>query len=347
MSVATKPAIQFSVLDLCPVGTGQTAGEALANSIKLAELADSLGFKRYWFAEHHAMGAIASSSPEIMISQVARATKNLRVGSGGIMLPNHPSLRVAENFRTLEALFPGRIDLGLGRAPGTNGRTAVALRRNHSAHSGEDFPEQLAELDAFLHDSFPRDHAYASVHAMPMGVGQPEIWLLGSSDYSARLAAEEGRPFSFAAHFSEMPAELILRLYRESFMPSFDLKEPHAMVGLNVICADTDEEAERLASSYDLGFLRLRQTGRFDPLPSVEEALATKFTAQERYELDNHRRRLFVGSPATVRAKLLPYLETLGVQEAIVSSMIHDPVARRHSYELLAGALGMAAARAA
>jgi luciferase family oxidoreductase group 1 len=342
MTNATLP-VEFSVLDLCPVGVGQTATEALDNSLKLSVAADELGYKRYWLAEHHGMGAIASSSPEIMIGQVARATKHLRVGSGGIMLPNHPSLRVAENFRTLEALFPGRIDLGLGRAPGTNGRTAVALRRDAASLSPDAFPEQLAELEAFLLDQFPAGHPYVTVKAMPQGVGSPEIWLLGSSDFSARLAAELGYPFSFAHHFSELPAELVFRLYRESFMPSVQLPKPHAMVGINVICAETDEEADRLTSSFDLGFLRMRQTGRFDPLPTVEEALATKYSSQERYEIDQHRRKVFVGSPATVRAQLLPFLEKLQVQEAMVSTMVHNPEARRRSYRLLAQALGIPA----
>lgn len=345
MAPTASPAssVKFSVLDLCPVGTGQHAGEALENSLRLSQLADGLGYKRYWFAEHHGMGAIASSSPEIMISQVARATKKLRVGSGGIMLPNHPSLRVAENFRTLEALFPGRIDLGLGRAPGTNGRTAVALRRDSASLAPDAFPEQLAELEAFLHDAFPSGHPYATVRAMPQGVSSPEIWLLGSSDFSARLAAESGYPFSFAHHFSELPAELVFRLYRETFVPSPQLPAPYAMVGINVICAETDEAADRLARSFDLGFLRMRQTGRFDPLPSVEEALATEFSAQERYEIDMHRRKVFVGSPETVRAQLAPFLANLRVQEAMVSTLVHNPEARRRSYELVAGAMGIAA----
>ncbi|RZA09059.1 MAG: LLM class flavin-dependent oxidoreductase [Proteobacteria bacterium] len=336
-------AMQFSVLDLCPVGVGQTATEALDNSLLLSVLADELGYKRYWFAEHHAMGAIASSSPEIMISQVARATKHLRVGSGGIMLPNHPALRVAENFRTLEALFPGRIDLGLGRAPGTNGRTAIALRRNAATQSADDFPEQLEELEGFLSDDFPEGHPYASIRAMPQGTGKPEIWLLGSSDYSAQMAAEQGRPFSFAHHFSPLPAELVLRLYRDRFRPSLAQAKPHAMVGVNVICAETDEEAERLASSGDLAFLRLRQTGRFDPVPTVEQALATKYSPQERYEIDEHRQKAFVGSPATVRANLLPFLDRIGAQEAIISTMVHNPEARRRSYRLVAKALDMKA----
>ena len=328
--------IPFSVLDLCPVGEGFSAGAALQDSLKLARLVDELGYKRYWLAEHHGMGAIASSSPEILISQAARETKRIRVGSGGIMLPNHPSLRVAENFRTLEALFPGRIDLGLGRAPGTNGRTAVALRRQSSAHSADEFPEQLLELEAFLKDSFPDGHPYQQVKAMPQNVPMPEIWLLGSSDYSAQLAAHRGMPFSFASHFSELPAKPVLELYRHFFKPSEYLAKPHAMVAVNVICAETDKQADRLAASNDLGFLRFRQSGHFDPIPTVERALATEFSPQELLGIQEHRKKLFIGSPTTIKAQLEPFLEACGADEVMVSTMIHDPEARRNSFRLLA-----------
>lgn len=333
--------VKFSVLDLCPVSQGSTAGDALRESLKLAELADTAGYHRYWLAEHHSMGAIASSSPEILIGQMARITKHLRVGSGGIMLPNHASLRVAENFRTLEALFPGRIDLGLGRAPGTSGRTAVALRRQTSAYSADDFPEQLEELMGFLTDSFPEGHPYRGIHAMPLDVKMPEIWLLGSSDYSARLAGELGLPFSFAHHFSPAPALPMFNLYREHFRPSVYLSRPHAMVGINVIMAETDEEADRLASSGDLGFLRLRTQGSFDALPTVEEALAYRYSPPERMQVMDHRSRMFVGSPATVKARLTPFLEQLGVQEVIVSTLVHNPEARRQSYRLLAETMNL------
>ena len=238
---------RLSVLDVSPVTSGSSSMEALRNTLDLARLADGLGFKRYWLAEHHNTPLIASSAPEIMIGHVAGVTSRIRVGSGGIMLPNHTPLKVAEMFRVLEALHPGRIDLGIGRAPGTDPLTALALRRSRQALSAEDFPARLEDLLAFLDHGFPEDHPLRPIRAMPDDVPMPEIWLLGSSDFSSILAAQMGLRFAFAHHIQPTPAVAALRLYHKHFQPSEHLKEPSALIGVSVVCAETDERARELA----------------------------------------------------------------------------------------------------
>ena len=234
---------KLSVLDLSPVPSGSTSAEALRNTLDLARFAEELGYTRYWLAEHHNTRLIASSVPEVMIGHVANVTKRIRVGSGGVMLPNQAPLKVAEAFHMLEALHPGRIDLGLGRAPGTDPLTVLALRRGMN---DEDFPEALFELLSFLSGGFPANHPFHRVRAMPDDIPAPEIWLLGSSDFSARLAAARGLGFAFAHHISPEPAIPALRFYLENFRPSQFLAEPKAMIGVSVVCADTDERAREL-----------------------------------------------------------------------------------------------------
>ncbi|MDB5076671.1 MAG: class flavin-dependent oxidoreductase, partial [Chloroflexi bacterium] len=265
-------ALPLSILDLSPIGSGSTSTEALQNTLDLARLADRIGYTRYWLAEHHNMPGIASSAPEIVIGHVASETTRLRIGSGGIMLPNHSPLKVAESFHVLEALHPGRIDLGIGRAPGTDQVTALALRRSRNALGADDFPAQLAELLAFSSGGFPAGHPFQSVTAVPNDVDLPPIWLLGSSDYSSQAAATLGMGFAFAHHISPDAAVPAMRYYRENFTPSDQLSQPHAILTVSAICAETDERAEELATSIELTMLRLR-SGRPGLLPTPAEAM--------------------------------------------------------------------------
>jgi luciferase family oxidoreductase group 1 len=337
---AVKP-IRLSVLDLAPVPSGSTPADALRNTLDLARHVDGLGYTRYWLAEHHNTGLIASSAPEILIGHVASVTRHLRVGSGGVMLPNHAPLKVAEVFRTLEALHPGRIDLGLGRAPGTDARTALALRRSQFPITADEFPQQLADLLGFFSGNLPEDHPFRPIIATPEGVGTPSIWLLGSSGFSAQLAADLGLAFAFAHHISPAPAIPALRTYLRDFRPSAYASEPHAILAVSVICADTDEEAELLAGPADLTLLRFQQ-GRFDHrLPSVEEARAYPYTTLDREQIAFNRSRLFVGSPETVRRDLTRLAAETAVSELMVNTLVHDHSARRRSYELLAKAFSL------
>ena len=326
----------LSVLDLSPVASGSTAAQALRNTLDLARLADSLGFTRYWIAEHHNMPMIASSAPEIMIGQVAAATSRIRVGSGGVMLPNHAPLMVAERFKVLEALYPGRIDLGLGRAPGTDPATSYALRRRQGVSEEDDFLDRFNELMLFETRGFPAGHPFANVRAMPADVALPPIFLLGSSDYSAQLAGHIGAVFAFAHHFATFDAAEAMRLYRDNFKPSASHAKPYAILATHIVCADTDEEAARLARTVDLNFVR-RAKGEYLPLASPEEATAYDYAPVDLARIASNRQRMSIGSPATVKARLAPLIEATQAQELMVTTMIHDHAARKHSYELLAG----------
>ena len=332
--------IPLSILDLSVVTTGTKPAAALRNSIDLARHADALGYIRYWLAEHHNLASVASPAPDLMIGQIAAVTNHIRVGSGGVMLPNHAPLMVAERFKMLEALFPGRIDLGLGRAPGTDGATAHALRSRLDRREGDDFLERLHELTLWETRDFPAGHPYNNVVAMPDDVPLPPIWLLGSSDYSSELAAQVGMGFAFAHHFASFDAVDAL----------IQLPSPLQAVGLARDAlwhsggrggvADTDAEAERLASSMDLNRLR-RDRGQYLPLPSIEEALAYPYTDAERASIARNRSRLFVGSPATVMAKLQPMIAASQADELMVITAVYDHDARKKSYSLLADAFGL------
>ncbi|HLZ05130.1 MAG TPA: LLM class flavin-dependent oxidoreductase [Bradyrhizobium sp.] len=333
--------IPLSVLDLSVVTTETRPAAALRNSIDLARHVDGLGYVRYWLAEHHNLASVASPAPDVMIGQIAAVTKNLRVGSGGVMLPNHAPLVVAERFKMLEALFPGRIDLGLGRAPGTDGATAYALRSRLDRREGDDFLERLHELTLWETRDFPQGHPYNSVVAMPDDTPLPPIWLLGSSDYSSELAAQVGMGFAFAHHFAMHDAVDAMINYRAHFKPSGWRTTPHAILAVAIAAAETDAEAERLASSMDLNRLR-RDRGQYAPLPSPEEALTYGYTDSERASIARNRSRLFVGSPATVMAKLQPMIDASKPDELMVISAIYDHEARKTSYSLLAEAFGLA-----
>jgi luciferase family oxidoreductase group 1 len=341
-SPAVVGGVPLSVLDLVPVGTGSTASEALRHTVRLARLADGLGYARYWFAEHHSMPSIASSAPEILIGHVAAATDRIRVGSGGIMLPNHVPLQVAERFHTLEALHPGRIDLGIGRAPGTDPATVRALR----PFDAERFSEQLGEVLALSRQVFPEDHPFHSIRVVPDDVALPPVWLLGSSGASAQLAGRLGMGYGFASHFSHASPLPAAEAYVESFQPSPQFPRPHLILAVAAVCAETQERAEYLASSMDLAWARI-QRGEFGPLPSPEEAQAHTYTAVERSVIAHYRRLTCVGTPALVREWIEARVGETGADEVMISTTVHDPEERLRSFELVAEACGLPAAASA
>jgi luciferase family oxidoreductase group 1 len=323
--------VPLSVLDLVPIGSGSTVTAALEHSTALIQRVEQLGFRRYWVAEHHGMPGIGSSSPAVLIAHLAASSSRIRVGSGGVMLPNHQPLVVAEQFGTLEALHPGRIDLGIGRAPGTDPRTAAALRRGTDPLGADDFPEQLTELVAYFHGDGP-------VLAVPAVGHQPDLWLLGSSGYSAQVAGLLGLPFAFAHHFSGQNTMAALGLYRETFRPSAVLAEPYSMIGAAVLVADTDAEARRLALPGALQFLRLRQ-GKPGLVPTPEEAAAHPYSDEERAFVEERLAGQVIGAPDTVRDGVRELVERTGVTELMVVTSTHGGADRLRSYELLAAAV--------
>ena len=335
----------LSVLDLSPITTGHSGAVALKNSLDLAQLAERLGYTRYWVAEHHNLPSVASSAPDIMIGQIAACTQRIRVGSGGVMLPNHAPLTVAERFKVLEALFPGRIDLGLGRAPGTDPITSIALRRRQEVTEDDDFLERFQELLLLESRGFPDGHPFGKVRAMPADVPLPPIYLLGSSGYSAQLAGLAGAGFAFAHHFATHDAVAAMTSYRAHFKPSPALAHPHAILAIAAVAADSDSEAERLAATVDLNFV-LRSKGEYLPLASPEEAAAYDYAPIDRERIRQNRARLFVGTPATILARLIPFIAETQADEVMITTMIYDHAARRRSYELMAEAFGLTIAQA-
>jgi luciferase family oxidoreductase group 1 len=337
----------LSVLDLSPVVAGSTEAQALHDTVTLAIEAERLGFHRYWLAEHHGGAMVASSSPEIMIGQVAGATSRIRVGSGGVMLPNHTPLHVAEQFKVLEALHPGRIDLGIGRAPGTDQLTAYALRRDAEKMDADDFPSQLGELLAFAGARpWPANHPFRQVRAAPTDVPLPPVYLLGSSAFSAQVAAANGFGFAFAAHIAPDVAVDVLRLYRERFRPSEEFPEPYAILGHAVVCAADDETAQRLAAPARVAFRRLR-AGSPAPIPTVEEALAEeRARPASQAPASTGAERVIVGAPETVRDRLDELLSRSEADELIAVTTMHGLEDRMRSYALLAEAFHLTAAPA-
>lgn len=325
--------IPLSVLDVSPIVAGGSVSESLSNTLDLARHVEKWGYNRYWLAEHHNAPSIASSATSVVIGHVAAGTSSIRVGSGGIMLPNHAPLVIAEQFGTLESLFPGRIDLGLGRAPGTDGLTAAALRGNRGTN-GHDFPEQLAELRAFL-DPFGAEVG-KPVRAIPgEGLNIP-IWLLGSSDFSAMLAAQLGLPFAFAGHFSPTFTVPAMRLYHNNFKPSAVLDKPYGMVAVNVIAADTDEEAAYLATSMQQLFLSFIRNAR-GPLPAPVRDMDKIWSEQEKAALQQQLGSSIIGGPEVVKSKLKRFIEATGADEIMIAAHIFDHKARLRSYEIAAG----------
>ncbi len=336
-------AYRLSVLDQSPIAAGTTAADALANTLDLARVADALGYHRYWLAEHHASPSLAGVAPEALIGPVALATRRIRVGSGGIMLPHYSPFKVAETFRMLGALAPGRIDLGLGRAPGTDGRTAYALQRDRSRRMPDDFAEHLAELLAYLESALDEGHPFASLQTtLPSGAeGSPMPWLLGSSGDSARWAAEHGLPYCFA-DFINSDGAGHADLYRRTFQPSSFLKAPYVAAATWTIAAPTQEEAERLAAPATMMFAHL-VAGRLIPVPPVEEALA--WLAQNP-DAGRRRRRSVIGTPAAVRAGLDAVAADYGADELLLVNILPDHAARVRSYQLVAAEYGMPTALA-
>jgi luciferase family oxidoreductase group 1 len=326
----------LSILELAPVGQGATPASALANAVELARLGERLGYRRLWVAEHHNMPGIASSSPPVLIAHLAASTKTIRVGAGGVMLPNHASLVVAEQFGMLEALHPGRIDLGLGRAPGTDPVTAAALRRNPATFGADEFPEQLRDLFRFFDGTHPQ------ITAVPGRGYRPAVWMLGSSDFSAQVAGALGLPFSFAHHFASHNTIAALEIYRDAFRPSAELEQPYAMIGVPVICADTTEQARWLSGSSALSFVRLRQ-GRPTQLPTPEEAAEHVFTPAEREIVRSWTAPLICGDPELVRTELEALAGRTGADEMMITTMIHGPSERLRSYDLVASAWELSA----
>jgi luciferase family oxidoreductase group 1 len=330
----------LSVLDLAPIGEGSSAGAALRDSLELAQITERLGYHRYWVAEHHNMPGIASSAPAVLLAHLASVTSTIRLGSGGVMLPNHAPLVIAEQFGMLEALHPGRIDLGIGRAPGTDPGTAAALRRGMGGLREPDLPNLLGELLAFFNGTFPDDHPYRAITAVPALGHQPAIWLLGSSDYSARLAGLLGLPFSFAHHFSSANTLPALQIYRDSFQPSAVLDAPYVLLGTAILCADDTEQARYLAKPADLAFLRLR-TGRPGRYPTPEQAAEFNPTPAEREAIRSWASSRIVGDPATVERELTELIERTAADEVMITTMVHGHADRVRSFELLAEMAGL------
>ena len=328
--------LPLSILDLAPVAEGTSASDALRHIVELARLGDELGYTRLWYAEHHGISSIASSSPEVLIATAAASTGRIRVGSGGVMLPNHVPLRVVETYRTLEGLNPGRIDLGIGRAGGTDGQTLRALR----SFPGEHFAEELAELLAFERDEFPAGHPFKPVRVTPDGVRLPPVWLLGSSGASAAAAGELGVGYSFAAHFSPTPAAPAFAAYRTAFRPSEQFGKPHAILAVSALVAPTDEEARFLSGSQALSWA-LFHSGQERRLVSPEEAAAHQYTAQERRIIEQQSPLWIVGSPQTVKAEIVRKAAEAGADEVMVTTTLHSYALRLRSFRLLAEAFGL------
>ncbi|WP_328331162.1 LLM class flavin-dependent oxidoreductase [Kribbella sp. NBC_00382] len=335
----TAEPMPLSVLDLSPVPTGTRPSEALHETLELAKSAEAAGYHRYWLAEHHNIPSVVSTSPEVMIAAVAAATSSIRVGSGGIMLPNHSPLKVAESFRVLGGLYPGRIDLGLGRAPGTDQRTALALRRSREALTADDFLDQYTELRAYA-EGFPAGHPFAPISAQPDDVPLPPVWVLGSSAYGGQAAAALGTGFAYAGHFGNLDPAGVIGSYRELFQPSPEQSEPHAILALAAIVAETEERAQQLSLANQLSMLRLR-SGRPSPLPSPEEAAAYPWSEGERAAVEEWANLVSVGTPDQVAADLTRRATSAGADELIITTNIHNPAERRHSYDLLATAWGL------
>jgi luciferase family oxidoreductase group 1 len=324
----------FSILDLAPIVEGGSASQAFRNTLDLAQHAERWGYHRYWLAEHHNMPAVASAATAVVIAHVAGGTSSIRVGAGGIMLPNHSPLVIAEQFGTLDSLFPGRIDLGVGRAPGSDQVTAVALRRNANLDS---FPQDVMELMAFLREPAPGQR----VKAVPGAGSNVPIWILGSSLFGAQLAAELGLPFAFASHFAPAHMMAAIEIYRRQFSPATTpgaLDRPHVMLGVNVVAADTDQEARRLFTSHQQIFLALRR-GQLGPVPPPidPDRFDAALTPLERVELAQVLSSAIVGSPATVRRGLSDFLDRTGADEIIIAAQIFEHTARLRSYEMVMG----------
>ena len=326
--------LPLSVLDLSPVGAGTSPSQAIRDSVELARIADRLGFTRYWVAEHHNMASIATSAPEVMIAHIAAVTERIKVGAGGIMIPNHTPLRVVEIFRTLEALHPGRIDLGLGRAPGTDQVTAAALRRSDDP----DVNHLLAELLAFERTEFPERHPFRAIVPMPSDVRLSSIWMLGSTLAGAAIAAQLGVPYAFAGHFAMRHAREAIAHYQRNFRPSAMLAEPYAMLAVTAVCGSDDDHARHLAGPIRVAIVKNR-TGRRGPIVSPEEALTYQFSDDEQAIADEFLLGAVIGGPAHVAERLLATARDAGAQELMLSTLVPDLAERQASLERISQVL--------
>lgn len=333
--------IKLSVLDQSPIRSGAGAADAFDDTLRLAKEADRLGFHRYWLAEHHSSHGLAGSAPEILVGHIAANTSHIRVGAGGVMLSHYSPLKVAESFRVLETLHPGRIDLGIGRAPGSDGLTDQALATGPGKLGPQHFPSQLHDLIGYLHDGLPEEHPFRRIHASPKVETAPDLWLLGSSDQSAGMAAYFGQAFSFAHFISGPGGGEIMAAYREHFRPSADHEHPLGSVACFAICADTEEDAGRLMTTRDLWSVRQRR-GETAPVPTVEVAEAYEFTPQERALADHNRKRFVWGTPEQVRDRLAAIAAEFDVDEVVVVTICPEIEQRIKSYQLLADAFGLA-----
>ena len=331
-------ALVLSVLDQAPVPDGSTAAEALQQTLDLARATEAMGYHRYWMAEHHGTRSLAATAPEIMVGAVAGATSTLRVGSGGVLLSHYSPLKVAEAFRTLSALYPGRIDLGVGRTPGADPVTEAALQYLPGVPGDERYVDKVVDLLGFLHDRLEPGHPFEQVTAMPDGVPAPRLWMLGSSSHSGAVASYLGQPFAFAHFITTSFGPQVMDAYRRGFQPASPGDAPEALVAVGVICADTDAEAARLARSAEVWGLRPEGTER-GPLLAPEDAAARTLTELEEAKVAQGRAARVVGGPARVRDGLVALAERYGVEELSILTVCHDPAARRRSYELVAEAL--------
>jgi luciferase family oxidoreductase group 1 len=331
--------MRLSVLDQSPVISGHTPAQAVRETIRLAKAAEQLGYHRYWLAEHHSIAALADPCPEILLSRIAAETSRMRVGTGGVLLPYYSPLKVAEQFRMLEALYPGRIDLGIGRAPGGDRITALAMGEGRYA-GAEHFPEQVQYLVAYLDGALPDGHPFAGVQVMPSGATAPEVWLLGSSDYSGALAARLGLRFAFAHFINADGGEAVMRDYKGRYRPSSREPGAQSLLCVFVICAETPDEAERLATSIDLRRLNM-DYGVNAPVPTAEEARAYSYTEADRRRIAHYRRRVVLGTAGAVRDRLLEMAETFQADELMAITITGDYDARLRSYELLAETFGL------
>jgi luciferase family oxidoreductase group 1 len=330
---------KLSILDQSPIISGHPPAQAVHETIHLVKAADALGYHRYWLAEHHAIAALADPCPEILLTRIAAETTRIRVGTGGILLPYYSPFKVAEQFRMLEALYPRRIDLGLGRAPGGDRMTMMAMSGGHYPDA-DNFPEQVQYLVAYLDGTLPPGHPFADVKVMPEGPTAPEVWLLGSSDYSGALASQLGLRFAFAHFISADGGDEVMREYRRRYRPSRREPEPRTLLCVSVICAESEEEAEMLAASIDLRRLNM-DYGVNAPVPSLEEARAYPYTDADRRRIAHHRRRLVLGTPETVRDRLLEMQRHFEADEIMVITITGAYESRLRSYELLACAFGL------
>lgn len=331
--------MKLSVLDQSPIISGHTPQQAIQQTIRLAQAAEQLGFYRYWCAEHHSIMALADPCPEILITRLAAATSTIRVGTGGVLLPYYSPLKIAEQFRMLEALFPGRIDLGIGRAPGGDQATAMAMGQGRYP-SADDFPDQVQYLAAFLDDDMPDDHPFRQVKAQPAGPTSPQIFLLGSSDYSGALAAQLGLRFAFAHFISARGGDVVMRDFKRRYQPSPREPRPQALVCVFVICAETQAQAERLAQSIDLRRLNM-DYGVNAPVPTLEEAERYPYTDADRQRIAQQRRRLVLGTPEAVKQRLLEIQAEFEADELMIITITGDYDTRLRSYELVAQVFGL------